>query len=123
MAEPTEARRRATRLLAVLGVTSGLVLLARPGPVVTALCPQLPKSRLWVVRVLGARLVAQHAVVLAAPEASVVRAASAVDVLHAVSMVPLIRSPRYGRAARISGGIAAALAAIAPAVAPRSERR
>ena len=45
------------------------------------------------------------------------------DLLHAASMVPFVVSPRYGRAARISGGLAAVYAAVALAVAPRSERR
>ena len=47
----------------------------------------------------------------------------AVDLLHAASMVPFVASPRYGRAARVSGGLAAAYAAVALAVAPRSESR
>jgi hypothetical protein len=34
-------------------------------------------------------------------------------------MVPFVASPRYGPAARISGGLAAIYAAIALAVAPR----
>jgi hypothetical protein len=68
---------------------------------------------MWVVRVLGARLVVQHAVVLAAPESSVVRVASAVDLVHAASMLPLLALPRYRRAALISGGFAAAYAVLA----------
>ncbi|MGR6965177.1 hypothetical protein ACU610_11995 [Geodermatophilus sp. URMC 61] len=116
-------RRRLTRLLGGTGAAWGLALLARPDEVVDALCPELPRSRRWAVRLLGARLVVQHAAVLAAPEPRVVRAGSAVDLLHAASMVPLVRSPRYRRAALISGGIAAGYAALAPALAPRSERR
>jgi hypothetical protein len=119
----TDGRRRlVTRLLAGAGWAWGLALLLRPRRVVGALCPELPSSRWWVVRVLGARLVAQHALVLAAPERPVVRAATAVDLLHAASMLPLVRSARYGRAARISGAVAAAYAALVPAVAPRSHR-
>jgi hypothetical protein len=37
-------------------------------------------------------------------------------------MVPFLASPHYGRAARISGALAATYAAAALAVAPRSER-
>jgi len=118
----TDGRRLLTRVLAGANLTWGLTLLLRTRPVVGALSPELPPSRWWVARVLGARLVAQHAVVLAAPERRVVRAASAVDLLHAASMLPLVRSAHYGRAARISGGVAAAYAALAPALAPRSER-
>jgi hypothetical protein len=91
--------------------------------VVAALSPEFPESRLWVVRVLGARHLAQGAVVLAAPRAPVVRAAAAVDALHAASMLPLLTFPRYGRAARVSGGIAATWAGLAAALARASERR
>jgi hypothetical protein len=61
-----------------------------------------------VVRLLGARLVGQHAAVLVAPRPPVLRLAAGIDLLHAATMVPLLRSPRYGRAARISGAAAAA---------------
>jgi hypothetical protein len=111
---PPPSRRILTRLLSGAGAGWGLALLFRPRRVVAALCPEYPPSRLWVVRVLGARLVAQHAVVLVAPEAAVVQAASAVDLLHAASMVPLLAIRRYRRAALISGGVAAAYAALAP---------
>jgi hypothetical protein len=43
-----------------------------------------------------------------------------VDLLHAATMVPFVASPHYGRAARISGALAATYAAAALAVAPRS---
>jgi hypothetical protein len=118
----TDGYRRgaATRLLAGLGVASGVALLARPQQIVDAVCPAFPPERHWLVRVLGARLVAQHGAVLAAPRPRLVRLGSAVDLLHAASMVPFVASPRYGRAARLSGGLAAAYAAVALAVAPRS---
>ena len=111
-------RRRTTRLFAGLGVASGAVLMARPQQVLDALAPAFPRDRLWLARVLGARLVAQHGAVLAAPSPRLVRLGSAVDLLHAASMVPFVASPRYGRAARISGGLAAAYAAVALAAAP-----
>jgi hypothetical protein len=114
---------RLTRLLSGAGAAWGLALLTRPQRVVAALCPEFPGSRLWIVRVLGARLVAQHAAVLLAPEAPVVRLASAVDLLHAGSMLPPLASARYRRAALISGGVAAVYAAVAPALSPGSERR
>ncbi|MFD2094100.1 hypothetical protein [Blastococcus deserti] len=125
MTARADARRRAlARLLATLGVAGGMALLTRPQEVVDALAPGFPKERLWLARLLGARLLAQHAAVLAAPRRGLVRAGSAVDLLHAASMVPFVASPRYGRAARISGGLAAGYAAVAPALAPddRSER-
>src|SRR5215213_3983959 len=96
---PDAGRRRLTRLLAAAGLAWGLA------------------------RVLGGRLVVQHAGTLAAPTRTRVLFHSGVDLLHAASMVPLLRSPRYGRAAWISGGVAAAYAAAAPSVAPRSAGR
>jgi hypothetical protein len=111
-------RRTLTRLLAGLGVGWGLALLLRPDAVVDRLCPEYPRSRLWVARVLGARLVGQHAALLAAPQNRLVGAASGIDLLHAATMVPLLRSPRYRRAALVSGGVAAVSAAVFPAVAP-----
>ena len=96
------------RIPSAAGLTAGAVLLARPESALIRLAPEYPRERRWVVRLLGARLVAQHAAVLAAPRRAVLRAASGTDLLHAATMLPLLRSSRYGRAARISGGLAAA---------------
>ena len=124
MTAPADRRRRAlTRLLAGLGAGTGAALLARPQRVVDAVAPAFPRDRLWLVRLLGARLVAQHGAVLVAPDPRLVRLGSAVDLGHAASMVPFVASPRYGRAARISGAVAAGYAAVALAVAPRSTGR
>jgi hypothetical protein len=119
----TTTRRWATRLLAALGTASGLVLVARPQQVVDRLAPAFPADRLWLVRALGTRLLLQHGAVLVVADGRLVRLGSAVDLLHAASMVPFVASPRYGPAARISGGLAAAYAAVALAVAPGSDRR
>jgi hypothetical protein len=97
-----------TRVAAAAGLGAGLVLLVRPDAALDRLAPEFPRRRQWVARLLGARLVAQHAAVLAAPRPPVLRVAAATDLLHAATMLPLVRSPRYGRAARISGGGAAA---------------
>jgi hypothetical protein len=121
-ARADEGRRVLTRLMAVMGVVSGALLLARPQPVVDAVAPAFPRERLWLVRLLGARLATQHGAVLLSPSPRLVRFGSAVDLLHAASMVPFVASPRYGRAARLSGGAAAAYAAVALAMAPRSRR-
>ena len=114
-------RRALIRALSALGAAWGSVLLARPRPVVAVLCPEFPEPRIWVVRVLGGRLVAQHALLLAAPERGPVRGAVVVDLMHAASMVPLLATGRYRRAALISGGIAAAYAGVASVVVPRAE--
>jgi hypothetical protein len=108
----TRDRRRLTRLVAGTGVGAGLLLLARPQQVVDAVAPEFPGDRLWLVRLLGARLLAQHGAVLAVPDARLVRWGSAVDLLHAASMLPFVAAPRYGRAARISGALAAGYAAL-----------
>ncbi|SFF76502.1 hypothetical protein SAMN05216574_12624 [Blastococcus tunisiensis] len=109
--------------MALAGASTGIALLTRPQQVVDALAPALPHDRVWLVRALGARLLVQHGTVVVAPRPALVRLGSAVDLLHAASMVPFVASPRYGRAARISGGLAATYAAVALAVAPRSESR
>ena len=119
MTAADRARRGLTRLLAVFGVGAGMALLTRPRQMVDAVAPAFPGERLWLVRLLGVRLVAQHGAVLAAPTAGLVRLGSAADLVHAATMVPFVASPRYGRAARISCGLAAAYAAVALAVAPR----
>ena len=119
MAGRTGARRRtATRLLAAPGAACGLAMALRPERIVDRLCPEFPRSRLWLVRVLGGRLLLQHGAVLAAPEPEVVRLGSGVDLLHAASMVPFVRSPRYGRAARISGALAAGYAVLGAVTSP-----
>ena len=114
--------RRLTRLLAGLGAASGVALLVRPQRIVDRLCPELPHDRVWLARALGARLLLQHGVVFLEPHPVLVRAGSAIDLLHAASMVPFAASARYGRAARLSGALAAAYAAVAMAAAPRAGR-
>jgi hypothetical protein len=112
-------RRGLTRLMAGAGAATGIALLTRPQRIVDAVAPAFPAERLWLVRLLGARLLGQHGTVLVSARPRLVRFGSAVDLAHAASMVPFVASPRYGRAARISGGLAAAYAAVALAVAPR----
>ena len=111
-------RRSVARLVAALGGASGAVLLIRSRQVVAAVAPEYPPERLWAVRLLGARLVAQHAAVLVAPRAPVLRATAAVDALHAASMLPVLALPRYRRAALVSGALAAASAAGAAVLTP-----
>jgi hypothetical protein len=113
-------RRTLTRALAAAGAVSGAALVARPQQVVDRLAPAFPRSKLWLARVLGARLLVQHGAVLLSPTVPVVRLASGVDLLHAVSVLPFVASPRYGRAARITGGLAAAYAALGATCTPPS---
>src|SRR4051812_50098164 len=106
MAGGTGARRRTpTRLVAALAAASGLAMALRPEQIVDRLCPEFPRSRLWLVRVLGGRLLLQHGAVLAAPHPRVVRVGSGGDLLHAGGMVPFVGSPPYRRAAPPRGGV------------------
>jgi hypothetical protein len=101
------ARHVLVRTTAGAGIAAGLALLTRPGQAVARLAPEYPHDRLWIVLLLGARLVGQHAAVLAVPRPPVLRLAAGLDLLHAATMLPLVGSTRYGRAARISGAVAA----------------
>lgn len=92
------------------GLAAGLLLLTRPTAVAAAVDPRFPRDRLWIARVLGARLLAQHALVLVRPDGTSLRLASVVDGLHAASMLPVLALPRYRRAALVTGGLAAASA-------------
>ena len=119
---PALTHRQPTRLGAAAGVAAGLLLLTRPQQVVDAVAPAFPRDRAWLVRALGARMVVQHGAVLARPEPAVVMAGAAVDLLHATSVLPFLASARFGSAARVSGAVALASAALAGAAA-RSQRR
>ena len=120
--ELDNGRRRVARLMSVAGLGAGVALLVRPAEVAAAIAPAFPRERLWVARVLGARLIVQHALVLAAPTAAGIRLSAAVDGLHAASMLPVLLLPRYRRAALVSGGLAAGYALAGRALA-RSQRR
>ncbi len=66
----------------------------------------------WLVRLLGARMLAQSAVELAHTNRTVVRLGAAADALHALSMLAVAgRRSGYRHAALVSAAIAAASAA------------
>jgi len=119
---PDHTTRPVSRLHAAAGITTGLALLIDPDRVVRLLAPTFPRERTWLVRALGARVLVQDAAVLLRPEPAVVATGAAVDLLHALSMLPFLRSTRYGRAARISGAVSAG-AAVAGWALARSPRR
>jgi hypothetical protein len=114
-------RTRALQLLSGVLLCWGALLVARPRPVTRALAPGYPADRDWVVRLLGARQVVQHGVLLAASDRPLTYAGVAVDAVHALSMLGFACSPRYRRAALVSGGTAAASAAITAALAGRPQ--
>jgi hypothetical protein len=106
------------RTTAAALAAEGLVLLARPDlPAGLGLAaPDLPHG---IVRLLGARRVAQAGIELAVPRREVVLAGAAVDVLHALSMLAAaLRWPRYRWAALLSAGSAALAAAAQLGTAP-----
>ena len=102
---------RVTRLVAVPWGLWGAAMLVRPGDVTRLVCGGGPEPAAWIVRVLGARLVAQHVVTLVWPTREVVLAGAAADVLHAASMVPArVRWPEHARPIWVSGTTSAASA-------------
>jgi hypothetical protein len=100
------------RVLCALRGLWGLLLVVRPGGVVATLTPEFPRDRTWLARLLGARVAAESAAVLATSDRRVRLAATGVDLVHAASMLPCLFSRRYRRAALISGSGAAASAAV-----------
>ena len=113
------SRTATTRSVSAVLAVWGAVQLVAPESTVRTLTPDVPEPRAWIVRVLGARTVLQHVLVLAHPTRRVVLTGSAVDALHAASMVPLVLCwPRYRRPALVSGASATASALAQLATAP-----
>jgi hypothetical protein len=100
----------------------GAALLVRPRETVPALCGDAPVPPTALVRVLGARQLAQELVVLAVPSRTVRLVAAATDALHAASMVAAaLVWPRFRRPALTSAAIAAGSSVrVAPMAAPAS---
>jgi hypothetical protein len=114
---------RVPRCVAVPGVLWGAVMLARPGDLTRAVCGGGREPAAWIVRVLGARLVAQNVVVLAHPTRAVVLAGVGADALHAASMVlARVRWPEHARAIRVSGTTSAVSALVGGLTAPVAGR-
>ncbi|MFQ1002719.1 hypothetical protein [Modestobacter sp. SSW1-42] len=96
--------RRVTRLVAVPWGLWGAAMLLRPGDVTRLVCGGGPEPDAWIVRVLGARLVAQHVLTLVRPTRAVVLAGAGTDLLHAASMVVArVRWPDHARPIWVSG--------------------
>ncbi len=98
-------RRALTRLLASLGAGWGLALFARPLATVDRLCPEYPRSRVWVVRLLGARLLAQHAAVPAGELARIVSRLAATASTSAAEAPPSSIRVRGSRVSASSGQV------------------
>ena len=104
---------RAQTLLAGVRACYGTVQLARPAwSAEQQLGGPLDRATTRVVRVLGARQVAQASLALAFPAEPLLGLGVGADALHALSMLPLAAAaPRWRRPALVSGLMAAAFAA------------
>jgi hypothetical protein len=112
--------RRLTRLVAVPGALWGAVMLLRPEDLTRSVCGGGPEPAAWIVRVLGARLLAQNVVTFVRPTREVVLAGAATDALHAASMVAArVRWPEHARPIWVSGSTSAASAALGALTAVR----
>ena len=105
--------RRVARLVAVPGALWGAAMLLRPGDLTRSVCGGGPEPAAWIVRVLGARLVAQNLVTLARPTRTVVLAGATADALHAASMgAARVRWPDHARPIWVSGTTSAGSALV-----------
>ncbi len=110
---------RMARGLGALTCTAGLVLVARPGQVARAVSRGTPPEA-RIVRLLGARMLLQGALLAARPDRRLAAACAAVDGTHAASMVAAaVLLPRYRRAALLSAGVAVGSAAVSAMIAGR----
>ena len=109
----------AVRALASERCLSGAVLLTRPGAVGRMIAAGEPAPE-WLVRLLGARMLAQGIIVLIRPTRPVVLAGIVVDATHAVSMIGAAAlGPNYRRSAAASAAEATLSAALGASVRPR----
>jgi hypothetical protein len=90
----------------------GAVLVTVPGPVFTTVTghPATARDR-WVLRVLGARHLAQAAVTAARPTPVVLGLGTAMDLLHAATCAGAVAFlPRWRRPGLVDGGVATGFA-------------
>lgn len=114
-------RRTVTRLVSGTLAAWGVALLTRPEQAVRLVSSDRPEPRAWIVRLLGGRLVAQHALVLLRPTRTTVLLGVAVDTLHALSMIGVALLWReYRRPAAVSAATTAASALVGAMAAPQA---
>jgi hypothetical protein len=102
------------RALAALRCVEAAALLTRPGTIGRAIAGRDPVPAAWVLRLLGARMLAQGVVELAWPVREVVLTGTVVDASHAASMVGAAAVlPTHRRAAIASAVVATASAVVA----------
>ena len=114
--------RRAVEVLADAHCVLGAVLLTQRPTVIRVITGDQGVPPPWVIRLLGARTMAQGAAASLRPRRDVLVVGVAVDLAHAASMVAAASVwPQYRRAALISAGgaaISAALGALVTAGVP-----
>ena len=121
---PSRSQRHArTRAVSVVLGAGGLTMALAPSWVVETFSPGRSAPASWIVRVLGARSVVQHALIVARPTRQAVQFGAVLDGLYAASMAPagLLWSGRFRWAAGVSAGYAVLSAVAQLAVAPQSE--
>ncbi len=107
----------AVRALAFERCVSGAILLTRAAAVGRSVAAESSTPPVWLVRVLGARLLAQGIIVLIRPTRSVVLTGIAVDTTHALSMIGAAALwPTYRRSAAASAAEATVSAVLAAAL-------
>ena len=117
-------RNRVRVASSVLLAGWGAVLVARPRTVGELVSGDSATPPAAVVRVLGARRLVQHLLVLAAPTRAVVLASAATDALHAASMVAAaVVWPEYRRPALASAGVATASVVLSACTVPHRLER
>ena len=99
------------RFVGAVHALIGLVLLIAPRRVATLAGGPGGAPPNWVIRLLGVRMAGQAGFELSRPTPEVLAASAGVDGVHAASMLPVLLSSRYRRAALLSAGVAVASAA------------
>lgn len=106
-------RRGATRVLAAAHSAQAALLLAQPPAVLRLVTGDQDVPPSWIVRLLGARTLAQGAAESIRPRRDVLVLGVVVDLAHAASMVAAATAwPHYRRAALTSAASAAASAVV-----------
>ena len=123
--ESLASPRTTLRALAAAQTVGATVLAVRPESVTKLIGDDrrlAPPA--WIVRVLGVRSAVQGAAELAWPTPALAWLGAGVDGAHAASMALVAaRSPRYRRAAVLSGAVAMGTALLLATAAARESRR
>ena len=113
------------RAVIAIRAATGCGLLLFPESIVSAIEPRGRVDRATVIaaRVLGARHLAEAAVLADRPSPGVLFGGAAIDAIHAASMVAVARlSPTHRRPALASAGSAAGFAAVGAVLAVSARR-